>query len=88
MEFPNQTARSKVSGIDKIVPVLLRQHVKLGGKLVGFNVDPSFENALDGLIMVDLLKCDRRILDRYMGNEGSARFLEYHQQPSLQGMVS
>src|SRR5882724_9801290 len=27
------------------VPVLLRQYLKLGGKLLGFNVDPSFSNA-------------------------------------------
>jgi len=79
---------SDIEADRKGVPVLLRQYVKLGGKLVGFNVDPSFGNTLDGLIMVDLLKCDRRILDRYMGDEGSARFLEYHQQPPIEGIAS
>jgi hypothetical protein len=36
------------------IPVLLRQYLKLGGRLVGFNVDPAFSEALDGLMIVDL----------------------------------
>jgi len=63
----------------KGVPVLLRQYVKLGGRLMGFNIDHSFGNGLDGLILVDLLKCDRRLLDRYMGKEGAADFFGYHE---------
>jgi hypothetical protein len=35
------------------IPVLLRQYLKLGGKLLGLNVDPEFLDALDGLIVVD-----------------------------------
>jgi hypothetical protein len=64
----------------KGVPILLRQYLKLGGKLVGFNVDPHFANALDGLIVVDLAKTDPRVLDRYIGKTGAAAFLDYHQQ--------
>jgi hypothetical protein len=29
------------------VPVLLRQYLRLGGKLLGFNVDPKFADALE-----------------------------------------
>ena len=63
----------------KGVPVLLKQYLKLGGKLLGFNVDSHFSNALDGLIVVDLVKTDPRLLDRYMGKAGAAAFLAYHQ---------
>ena len=49
------------------IPVLLRQYLKLGGKLLGFNVDPEFSNALDGLILVDLTKTEPRLLERYLG---------------------
>ena len=63
----------------KGVPILLKQYLKLGGKLVAFNVDPHFANALDGLIVVDLTKTDPRVLDRYMGKKGAAEFLDYHQ---------
>ncbi len=68
----------------KGVPVLLKQYLKLGGKLLGFNVDYRFSKALDGLIVVDLVKTDPRLLDRYMGKAGAAAFLAYHQKQVAQ----
>lgn len=65
----------------KGVPVLLRQYLKLGGKLLAFNVDPNFNNALDGLIFVDLARTDRKNLERYMGKEGAREFLAVHKNP-------
>lgn len=62
----------------KGVPVLLRQYLNLGGKIAEFNLDPQFSNAVDGLIIVDLLKADRRLLARYMGKEGLASFYAHH----------
>jgi putative hemolysin len=59
------------------VPVLLRQYLKLGGKLLGFNIDPKFSNALDGLILVDLTKTDPKLLERYLGKGEAARFLAF-----------
>jgi putative hemolysin len=58
----------------KGLPVLLRQYVRIGGKLVGFNVDRKFSNVLDGLILVDLRKAEPGVLERYMGQEHAARF--------------
>ncbi len=46
----------------KGAPVLLRQYLKLGGRMLGFNVDPDFGNALDCLVLVDLRKTDPRVL--------------------------
>lgn len=60
------------------IPVLLRQYLKLGGKLLGFNVDPDFGECLDGLLLVDLTQTERKILDRYMGKEVADEFLAYH----------
>jgi hypothetical protein len=57
--------------------VLLRQYLKLGGRLLGFNMDPEFSDALDGLIVVDLLKTERKLLQRYLGKEPATAFLEY-----------
>lgn len=57
------------------IPVLLRQYLKLGGKILGFNVDPDFGNCLDGLILVDLLRSDPKVLGRFMGADGVTRFL-------------
>ncbi|MGE0386297.1 MAG: lysophospholipid acyltransferase family protein [Gammaproteobacteria bacterium] len=62
----------------KGVPVLLRQYLKLGGRLAGFNVDPQFNDALDGLIAVDLAQADPRLLVRYMGYQGARTFLAHH----------
>ena len=59
------------------VPVLLRQYLRLGGKLLGFNVDPEFSNALDGLILVDLTKTEPQLLQRYLGKQQAAEFLEF-----------
>lgn len=69
-----------ISGIEedgKGVPILLKQYLKLGGKVLSFNVDRRFRNALDGLILVDLARTDRKILKRYMGEEGFASFHRY-----------
>ncbi len=62
----------------KGVPVLLRQYMKLGGKLLAFNVDSKFTNALDGLILVDLTETDPRVLVRYLGKEGAKAFVALH----------
>jgi putative hemolysin len=51
----------------KDIPVLLRQYLKRNAKLLGFTVDPSFGNVLDGLVLVDLDDVEPNILARYMG---------------------
>ncbi|KEI69757.1 hypothetical protein GV64_02490 [Endozoicomonas elysicola] len=65
---------------NKGVPVLLRQYLKLRGELAAFNVDPDFNNALDGLIIVDLFKVDEKTLSKYMGAERCSLFLKYHRE--------
>jgi hypothetical protein len=62
----------------KGVPILLKQYLKLGGRLLAFSADEQFNDALDGLIMVDLRASDPRVLARYMGEEGAAKFLGCH----------
>ncbi len=70
---------SQVEPDRKGVPILLKQYLKMGGHILGFNVDPDFNNTLDGLIMVDLLQSPEKLLQRYMGEEGAREFLAYHQ---------
>jgi putative hemolysin len=36
------------------VPVLLKKYLKQSGRIIGFNIDPKFNNALDGLLIMDL----------------------------------
>jgi putative hemolysin len=65
----------------KGVPILVRQYVKLGGKLLAFSVDPQFGNTLDGFVMVDLTRTSPEILVRYMGREQAERFFAWHRAP-------
>ncbi len=60
----------------KGVPVLLRHYLRLGGRVVGFNVDRNFSDALDGLIVVDLSRTAPVTLHRYMGPDEAARYLQ------------
>ncbi|MBF0487461.1 MAG: lysophospholipid acyltransferase family protein [Nitrospirae bacterium] len=62
----------------KGVPILLKQYLRLGGKLIGFNIDHSFGDCLDGLILVDLTTTEPALLTRYMGKEGLNAFYKYH----------
>ncbi len=57
------------AGGHREMPVLIRQYLKLGGKIVAFNVDPDFGTVVDGLIVVDLLKAPPRDIARYMGKD-------------------
>ncbi len=63
---------------EKGVPVLIRQYLNMGGKILAFNLDAKFGNAVDGLIVVDLLKADSKLLSRYMSAEGLAGFYAHH----------
>ncbi|MFU8848382.1 MAG: lysophospholipid acyltransferase family protein [Opitutales bacterium] len=70
-----------VSGFEddkKGIPILLRHYLKLNGVLISFNVDPAFQDVIDGLILVDLLKSEPRLLQRYFGKSAYAIIADYH----------
>lgn len=69
----------------KGVPILLKQYLRLGGKLLGFNVDPEFSDVLDGFIWVDLLEIDEKILARFLGRKEAAAFRVFHGRSSSAG---
>jgi hypothetical protein len=50
----------------------------LNARLLAFNVDSAFGDALDALMMVDLARLDPRILRRYFGPADARAFLEHH----------
>ena len=62
----------------KGLPILLRQYSKIGGKMIGFNVDRKFSNVLDGLVVVDLRQTEPAVLERYMGRDAARAFREFH----------
>jgi putative hemolysin len=58
-------AENDISKVEKVVsdvdggyriPVLLKKYLEVNAKIIGFNVDPDFNNCLDGLIVLDVYK--------------------------------
>ena len=62
----------------KGIPVLIKQYLKLGGKILSFNLDKDFSDVVDGLILIDLRKTEPRARARYMGDGPDKIFREYH----------
>jgi putative hemolysin len=57
------------------IPVLIKQYIKLGGHFLEFNLDQDFNDALDGLIVVDLRKTEPGLLEYFMGKEKATSYL-------------
>ena len=53
---------AQIESDGKGVPILLKQYLKLGGRMLGFNLDDQFGDALDGLVVVDLRRTDIGVL--------------------------
>ncbi len=62
----------------KGIPILIKQYLKLGGKILAFNLDTDFSDVVDGLILIDLRKTEPRVRARYMGDEPDRIFREHH----------
>lgn len=45
------------------MPVLLKKYLLLNAKIIGFNRDPRFNDALDGLMVLDLTKLPERTVE-------------------------
>jgi putative hemolysin len=69
---------SDVEEDGKGLPILLKQYAKVGGRLVGFNLDRKFSDVVDGLVIVDLRQTDPQVLERYMGKAGHTAFRRFH----------
>lgn len=72
------TMVAEIEAQERGVPVLLREYLKLGGRLVGLNVDPAFNHSVTALVVIDMRKTEPRILSRYMGTAEAAEFLAWH----------
>ncbi|MBK6659154.1 MAG: hypothetical protein IPG43_13825 [Proteobacteria bacterium] len=78
------TLLSTVEEQDVGIPVLLRQYLKLNGRILGFNVDPEFNNAIDCLLWVDLAQTEPTLLRKYMGAQAAENFLAHHRDDAEQ----
>ncbi len=62
-----------VGTINSGLPVLLKKYIKLNAKIIGFNVDPKFNNCLDGLILLDVYDIPKNTIESLSkeANDGS-----------------
>lgn len=44
------------------IPVLLKKYLQINGKILGFNLDPKFNDALDGLLLLDVYNIPENII--------------------------
>jgi putative hemolysin len=58
-----------IEGRQRPVPILLRQYLKLGARVVGFNVDPGFSSVVDALMILDLDGAETPLLRRILKPE-------------------
>jgi putative hemolysin len=72
----------------KGVPVLLKQHLRLGGRVLGFSVDAQYSGAIDALIVTDLRRSDPRQLARYLGSREAQRFLASHRPRRVPSLIA
>ena len=95
-DFARQTIQLVGSDLDELstiisdiesngagIPTLLKHYLKLGGRILGFNVDASFSQVVDALMLVDLTQTDAKILERFMGKDQAANYLAFHRETEL-----
>ena len=71
----------------KRIPVLVRQYLGIGGRILGFNVDPAFKSVVDCFVLVDLLSAKDRALSMFMGAEKAKAYLG-HQRAQAQSQTA
>ena len=59
------------------VPVLLKKYLQLNGKIICFNLDPLFNDALDGLLLLDFFDVPGETIG-YLSKELQSESVLYH----------
>jgi putative hemolysin len=66
---------SEIEADRKGLPILLRHYLRLNAFLLSFNLDASFGNCIDGLIVVDMRTAEPKLLRRYLGDAGYESYM-------------
>ncbi len=70
------------------MPVLLKKYLQLGGKIVEFNIDPLFNDCLDGLLILDLYDVPPDVIASLSREMNDQSILEkFSQQRTIKNMV-
>ncbi len=81
-----ETMERDINKLDKIIgdvdalnsglPVLIKKYIKLNARIAGFNVDPKFNNSLDGLIILDVYDVPRATIESLSKEVNDGSLLE------------
>lgn len=76
MEHDINQLDKTINDLDELnsgLPVLLKKYIKLNAKIIAFNVDPKFNNCLDGLIVLDVYDVPKNTIESLSkeANDGS-----------------
>ena len=58
------------------IPVLLKKYISLNARILAFNVDPNFNNCLDGLILLDIYNVPQKTIESLSKEVNDGSFLE------------
>ena len=68
-----ETVKDDINKLDRFIcdfeitndklPVLLKKYISLNAKIVGFNIDPNFNDCLDGLLVLDLFDVPIKMIE-------------------------
>lgn len=65
-----------VDALNSGLPVLLKKYIKLNARIAGFNVDPLFNNCLDGLIILDIFDVPKQTIESLSKEVNDGSLLE------------
>ena len=97
-----ETMDADINSLDKFIgnvdeansglPVLLKKYIKLNAKIIGFNVDPKFNNCLDGMMALDLCDIPQNTIETLSkeSNDGSIlqQFYSNREERNIDGLIS
>jgi putative hemolysin len=61
-----QNLLAEIDAAENKIPILLKHYLRLGGKIVGFNIDTQFGNAIDALLAVELSAIPQAMKAKFM----------------------
>lgn len=67
-------------------PILFKQYLKLAARCCAWNLDPDFNNAVDCLLVADLMDADTKTMLRYGGEDWEKVFRNHH-APEVEAAV-
>jgi len=86
-----ETEGGDVSKLDTLIhdiestykfPILLKKYLQLNSKIIGFNIDPKFNNALDGLLILDIFDVPENFIKALSKELNDESILERFNFPS------